>query len=259
MFSMNDYGLVSIITPTYNCWRFIAETIESVLAQTYPNWELIIVDDCSTDKTKDVVEKFKDSRIKYFRLGHNSGAAIARNTALSLASGQWIAFLDSDDLWLPEKLERQLNFMVTNDYDFTYTNYSECDEASKLQNVCISGPMHISKVGMFAFCWPGCLTVMYNHKKIGLIQIEDIKKNNDYAMWLKVCKRAKCHLLPENLATYRRGRAASISNHSFIKLIKWHYRLFSDAEQMNPISSTLLTCLNLGCGFFKKLRYVKHI
>ena len=110
---------------------------------------------------------------------------------------------------------------------------------------------------MFAFCWPGCLTVMYDATKVGLIQIEDIKKNNDYAMWLKVCQKADCYLLPEVLAKYRRGRAGSISTHGYTTLIKWHYKLFRDAEKMNPVSSAFMTCVNLVCGFYKKLKYVK--
>ena len=112
---------------------------------------------------------------------------------------------------------------------------------------------------MYAFCWPGCLTVMYDASKVGQIQIEDIKKNNDYAMWLKVCKKADCYLLDENLAKYRRGRSGSISTHSISTLIKWHYMLWQDAEKMNAISSLWYTALNLMCGFYKKVKYVKKI
>jgi len=112
---------------------------------------------------------------------------------------------------------------------------------------------------MFAFCWPGCLTVMYDREKIGLIQIEDIRKNNDYAMWLKVCKKADCYLLDECLAKYRRGRNGSISTHGYKTFIKWHYKLFHEAEHMNPVSSAFMTGVNLVCGFYKKLKYVKTI
>lgn len=250
--------LVSIIMPTYNCGRFIAESINSVLAQTYANWELLIVDDCSTDNTAKVVATFKDPRIHYQCNEHNSGAAVTRNTALRLAKGKYIAFLDSDDLWEPTKLEKQIAFMEKNNYAFSYTNYLEMDNDSKPTGIMISGPKHVTKAGMYAFCWPGCLTVMYDAAKVGLIQIEDIKKNNDYAMWLKVCQRANCHLLPEVLAKYRRGRSGSISTHSISTMIKWHYRLWSDAEKKNVVSSLWYTALNLLCGFYKKLRYVKR-
>lgn len=253
-------GLVSIITPSWNCAAFIAETIRSIQSQTYTNWELLFQDDCSTDNTKELVAQFaeSDSRIKYECNPQNCGAAITRNNALRRAKGEWIAFLDSDDLWLPEKLEKQIKFMVENDYYFSYTNYCEINEQSAETGTLITGPKHITKVGMYAFCWPGCLTVMYDREKIGLVQIADIKKNNDYAMWLKVCKRADCHLLDENLAMYRRGRVGSISTHGYATLIKWHYKLFREAERLNPFSSFLITCINMVCGLYKKKKYVSY-
>ena len=121
--------LVSIITPVYNCDKFIAETINSVIAQTYINWELIIVDDCSTDDTEKVVRSFQDQRIHQYQNVVNSGAAVSRNRALREAKGRWIAFLDSDDLWLPNKLDRQIKFMVDNSVSFSYTNLGVIDEA----------------------------------------------------------------------------------------------------------------------------------
>lgn len=251
------YGLVSIISPTFNCGRFIAETIESVLAQSYRNWEMIIVDDCSTDDTKEVVSQFKDPRIKYYCLETNSGAAVARNTALKLAKGRWIAFLDSDDLWKPEKLEHQLQFMVENDYHFTCTEREVIDENSQTIGLYITGPKHITKFGMFCYCWVGCLTVMYDVLKIGLVQIFDLKKNNDYAIWLEVIKHADCYLLQENLASYRK-RKGSISNHGFYKLVIWHYRLFREALQMTILSSLFFTLCNMLCGFYKKIVFVKN-
>lgn len=249
---------VSIVTPTYNCGRFIAETIECVQAQTYKNWEMIIVDDCSTDNTKEIVEQYQknDPRIQYHCLDKNSGAAVARNTALKLAKGKWIAFLDSDDLWTPDKLEKQIDFMVSNDYYFSYTQYEEIDEQDNPLGVLVSGPKHINKVGMFSYCWPGCLTVMYDRERIGLIQIPNIKKNNDYAIWLKAIKKADCYLLKENLAKYRK-RSGSISSGSYTSLIKWHYRLFREVEGSSKPIATILTANNLFWGVIKKLFYVK--
>lgn len=122
-----ELGLVSIIMPSYNTAAYIKESIQSVLNQTYTNWELIIVDDCSTDSTDEVLETIKDSRIRYFKNDKNSGAAVSRNKALREAKGQWIAFLDSDDLWMPEKLEKQIYFMESNGYAFSYTSYEEID------------------------------------------------------------------------------------------------------------------------------------
>jgi len=252
---MND--LVSIIMPSYNTGRFIEETIESVLAQSYPVWELIIVDDCSTDNTDDVVNQFlADERIRYIKNDTNSGAAVSRNRALREAKGKWIAFLDSDDLWEPDKLQKQISFMRDNDYHFSYTNYIEIDEESKANGKSVTGPKRISKHGMYNYCWMGCLTVMYDADTVGLIQIADIKKNNDYAMWLKACKKADCYLLDESLARYRK-RSGSISNHGYMKLIKWHYRLYREVEKQNVFMAAANTVRNLWFGVYKKIKNVK--
>lgn len=249
--------LVSIIMPSYNTAKYILDSINSVLSQTYRNFELIIVDDCSTDNTDEAVKPFlSDNRIRYLKNEKNSGAAVSRNYALREAKGKWIAFLDSDDLWEKDKLEKQISFMEKNGYKFSYTDYIEIDENSEPLGVTVTGPKVISKTKMFDYCWMGCLTVMYDAEAVGLIQIEDIKKNNDYAMWLKVCKNADCFLLDEKLASYRK-RKGSISNHGYVKLIKWHYKLYRNAEKRNPAVSAALTVRNLFWGVYKKLVYVK--
>lgn len=253
---VREQGLVSIIMPSYNTAPYIKETIQSVLGQTYQNWELIIVDDCSTDNTDEEFATINDSRIRYFKNTINSGAAVSRNKALREAKGQWIAFLDSDDLWKPEKLEKQLAFMKKNNYAFSYTNYEEIDVNGVRTGVKVTGPKRITKAGMFNYCWPGCLTVMYDATKIGLIQIEDIKKNNDYAMWLKVCRKADCYLLDECLAQYRKGRVGSVSTHSVKTMIGWHYKLYREAESMGVGESVLNTVRNLVFGSYKKKKYV---
>lgn len=251
--------LVSIIMPSYNTAKYIADSIVSVINQTYENWELIIVDDCSTDDTDEIVNKFlKDKRIKYFKNEKNSGTAISRNKALREARGRWIAFLDSDDLWAVEKIEKQINFMKKNNYFFSYSYYQEIDEQGKNLGIEIQGPKKINKFEMYNYCWPGCLTVMYDAKKIGLIQIKDIKKNNDYAMWLKIIKKTNCYLYPYSLAFYRK-RIGSISRQSYIKLIKWHYKLFKEVVGHNSITSIIFTTRNLFFGVIKKIKYKKFI
>ena len=251
---------VSIITPTYNCAKFIAQTIESVLAQSYTDWEMIISDDCSTDNTQEVIRPYleADSRIKYISNEKNSGAAITRNNALKVAQGRWIAFLDSDDLWQPEKLERQIAFMESNGYAFSYTDYTVIDEDSQSLGQRVIGPNRITKLGMHAYCWMGCLTVMYDSVVVGLVQIEDIKKNNDYAMWLKIVEKADCYRLAQSLAQYRK-RTGSISNHNYVSLIKWHYKLFREAEHLNSFVSGLLTLGNIFFGVVKKILYICKI
>lgn len=253
---MND--LVSIIMPSYNTAKYIAESIHSVLAQTYEKWELLIVDDCSTDNTDEIVKPFlADERIRYFKNEKNSGAAISRNKALREAKGKWIAFLDSDDLWLPEKLEKQIAFMQENDYKFSYTEYEKIDEESESLNVFVGGPKKVTKKGMYRYCYIGCLTAMYDADFIGTVQIKDIKKNNDYAMWLQLCKKANCYLLPENLAKYR-IRKKSISHDKLSKKLKSHYDLFHYCDEKPALVAFWFACWNMFWGVWKKIKYNKE-
>ena len=245
--------LVSIIMPAYNCERFIAEAIRSVLAQTYTDWELIIVDDCSTDNTAQIVASFDDRRIVYQRNEKNMGAALTRNKALQIAKGHYIAFLDADDLWAPEKLEHQIAFMEKNGYDFTYTAFRRTDKPLR-----IAGPKHVTRLGMYAFCWPACPTVMYNQEKIGLVQITDLRKNNDYAMWLHVIQKADCYLLNEELFFYNK-HAGSVSDAKISVLLKWHYRLWRQEMKCSPITALFYTGLNAVFGAYKKIRYISKI
>lgn len=251
--------LVSIIMPSFNTADYIGDSIRSVLSQTYENWELIIVDDHSSDGTDLVVAPFlSDTRIRYLKNEKNSGAAFSRNRALGEAKGRWIAFLDSDDLWLPDKLEEQICFMHDTAAAFSYTAYTEMDSEGADLNVLVSGPKRITKTGMFRYCWPGCLTVMYDRNVIGVIQIADIRKNNDYAMWLQAARKADCMLLDKPLARYRRGRSGSVSSHSIKTMIGWHYKLFREAEGQGAIPAAFNTARNMVFGLYKKLRYVKH-
>lgn len=249
--------LVSVIMPTYNCGRFIAESISSVLAQTYTRWELLIVDDCSTDNTADLVASFNDPRIRYQRNAQNEGAALTRNRALREAKGRYIAFLDADDLWAPEKLEHQIAFMQQHGYAFSYHNYVEIDEQSRPLGVLVSGRKKVGKWGMMSCCWPGCLSVMYDAKVVDLLQIPDIRKNNDSAMWLQAIQKTDCYLLLESLGSYRR-RTGSITPTSVWKKIGWHYILFRQGADMNPIAAAFWMCVNILGNSYKKLRYVKR-
>lgn len=256
---MKDYGLVSIITPSWNCGQFVGEMIKSVQQQGYQNWELLFQDDFSTDNTEAIVKKMAeaDPRIKYDFNECNRGAAITRNNALQRACGRWIAFLDSDDLWMPDKLEHQLNFMVENDYVFSYHEYTEISEEGKEIGVYVSGIKKVNKFDMYACCWPGCLTVMYDRDAIGLVQIKDIRKNNDTAIWLKVVKIAPCYLLKENLACYRR-RKMSITPKPLYKRILAHYPLFHISEEMGFLKSSIWTLINILGNGIKKIFYVKR-
>lgn len=248
---MENKGLVSIIMPSYNSEKYIRDSIESVLNQTYPYWELLIVDDCSTDKTVDIIKSFKDERIKLFQNKINGGAAISRNWALREAKGKWIAFLDSDDIWLPKKLEEQLLFMVNSSFYFTYTDYQVCNDGV-ISDFKITSPNKMTFKKIKKYCYIATLTVMYDREKVGLIQINNIKKNNDYAIWLRALSKTDGHRLPKSLSIYNRHQQ-SISSESKIKLVKWHYILFRKDMQYGRIKSLFFTIRNLWFGIWKKL------
>ncbi len=250
---MEDYGKVSIIMPSYNTACYISDSIESVIQQTYSNWELIIVDDCSTDNSVDVIKAYDDTRIIVLQNSQNSGAAISRNYALREATGKWVAFLDSDDTWAPEKLEKQICFMVDHDYAFTFTDYRICLNGEWLPYI-NTGPDIVDKKRMYDYCYFSTITVMYDREKIGLIQIADLKKNNDYAMWLQVIEKSDAYRLPECLSYYIK-HDGSISSGSKAKLIKWHYKLFRDGLGKGPFISGILTINNLIHGVWKKIHY----
>lgn len=252
-----EKDLVSIIMPSYNTANFIEESIESVINQSYQKWELIIIDDCSEDDTEFIVQKISDRRILFNKNECNYGAAFSRNLAIKKARGEWIAFLDSDDIWLPTKLEKQLEFMKNKKVYFSYTQYQIIDEDSNLKKILISGPKRINKAMMYTYCWPGCLTVMYNAQKVGVVQIENLKKNNDYAIWLRVIDRCDCYLFQKDLARYRK-RDGSISNANYVELLKYHYLLFKKGEKMPKWKSLFLTFLNLTGGLYKKIYYTKR-
>lgn len=244
--------LVSIITPTYNCGKFIAETIQSVQAQTYENWEMIIVDDCSTDDTRSVVEAFQasDSRIHYHCLEQNSGAAVARTRAMELAKGEYMAFLDSDDLWMPNKLELQLAFMEENGYDFSCTAYEQIDEQGNPLNRVIKTVKKTDYNRLLLDCPVGNSTVMYSVTALGKFQVPNIRKRNDDALWLTMLKKAPCIWgMPDVLMRYR-IRSNSISSNKF-SVVKYHWILYREIEHLSIPRSVFHICY---WGFLKVFR-----
>lgn len=245
--------LVSVIMPSFNTGEYIAASVESVLAQTYSNWELLIVDDCSTDNTTEVIGRYQDPRIILLKNKTNSGAALSRNYALREAKGRWIAFLDSDDIWEPKKLEKQLRFMQENGYAFTFTDYRICLNGVWMPYI-NTGPDVVNKRKMYNYCYFSTITVMYDRSVIGLIQIADMRKNNDYAMWLQAIEKSDAHRLPECLSYYIK-HDDSITGGSKLRLVKWHYRLFRQALGKNPVTAAVLTANNLVHGVWKKLHY----
>lgn len=222
---------VSIITPVYNSEKYIADAINSVLSQTYGNWEMIIADDCSTDNTANIIKQFADPRLRYICLKENSGAAIARNIALENANGRFIAFLDSDDTWKPEKLEKQLKFMLDNNIGFSFTAYEILGEK---KNKMIKVPQKLNYSQFMKNTIIGTLTVMINRDIVGDIRLVNIKKDHDSMTWAKILREG--HLafgLNESLAYYRKVEG-SISNNKYVAA-KNHWRNCRNIEKISFI------------------------
>ncbi|MFD2370799.1 glycosyltransferase family 2 protein [Brevibacillus sp. GCM10020057] len=228
-----SHPLVSVITPAYNAARFIRATIESVKSQTYPHWELILIDDCSRDETVDLIrQEFGDPRIRLIELTCNSGAAVARNTGIQAARGKYIAFLDSDDLWLPEKLERQVAFMQERDIAFSFTQYRIIGENGPGARHVVPIPEQIDYTGLLKNTIIGCLTVMLDREKLGTVQMPNLRTRQDTALWLQILRQGHtAYGLQEVLAEYRKVDGSISSN-------KWKaahqtWRLYRDIEGLN--------------------------
>ena len=250
---MISKNLVSIITACYNSEKYISETIHSVLNQTYKNWELLIVDDCSTDRSISIVKEFQkqDSRIKLFLLEENSGAAVARNVAIKASKGEFVAFLDADDKWMPNKLEMQLDFMISNHYSFSHTAYELISDSGKKLNKVKTPPAVYTYNNMLYSSKIGCLTVVYNQKILGRNYMPLLRKRQDYALWLKILKQGEhAYGLPVVLAQYRHADN-SISRNKF-KLIKWNWKVLKDEQQLSYIKSTYYLVCNIITKILKK-------
>lgn len=243
--------LVSIIMPAYNCESYIGTTLDSVINQTYQNWEVIVIDDCSTDNTAKIVEEYmkKDNRIRYHKLEKNSGAAVARNKAVDLATGKYIAFLDSDDVWFPEKLTKQIGYMKENDYGFTCTSYTKIGEQGEDLNRTIVAKPKSDYNSILKTC-PGNSTVIYNAQKLGKFKIPDIKKRNDYVMWLQVIKKEKyLYGLEEPLGSHR-IRTGGISRNK-ISLVRYHWKVYREIEKLPLFKSIYLIIYWIVATLFK--------
>lgn len=231
-------SMVSVIMPTYNSGRFIAESIESVICQTYNNWELIIVDDASTDNTKAIVAEYirKYSSIKYIFIEENSGAAFARTKAISMAQGEYIAFLDSDDIWYPDKLEKQFLFMRQNQYAFTATSYKHINEHGDDLHKIIKAIPKTDYKRLLLDCPVGNSSVMYNQKSMGKFTVPNIRKRNDDALWLKMLKKEKYIYGFDDVLMKYRIRKNSISSNK-LKVIKYHWVLYRNIEHLSFLRS----------------------
>lgn len=254
---MKDFGLVSIITPSYNCSRYIKETIAAIRAQTYQNWEMIITDDCSDDDSCAVIEDYtqNDSRIILLRAETNGGAGAARNNSIKAAKGRYIAFCDSDDVWLPTKLEKQLELMEEKHAGLVYGAYYECNEALERKRILYVKPLltflsekHVNQIGT--------LTAMYDTEVVGKLYMPQIRRSQDWALWLKVLKRCKvAYALNEPLADYRVRPNSNSSNK--MRMIRAHAAVYEDIFHYPYWLSVLYTLLvNIPAHFLKRRKIV---
>lgn len=226
-------SLVSIITPSYNSAKFIKESIDSVIAQTYDNWEMIIVDDFSQDTSNEIIEEYikKDNRIKLIKLDKNSGPAVARNRAIKEAKGRYIAFLDSDDFWHKEKLTKQLTFMDEKGAALSFTGYYTVEEKSGTPITLMEVPPTVDYHTLLKQNIMGCLTVMYDSEELGKVYMPDISKRQDFALWLKILKKTPfAYGLNESLAYYRVRRLSVSSNKIIASTYNW--KLYREVEKL---------------------------
>lgn len=247
-------ALVSIITPLYNSEAFIAETIQSVLNQTYPNWELILIDDCSTDNTINIVNNFilKHKNIKLIKNKKNQGAAISRNKGVLAAKGDYIAFLDADDLWKPEKLEKQITFMQTQNCDVCFSSYEQIDEAGKPLNKLIKALPILSYKKYLKSNYIGNLTGIYNAKNLGKITSPNLRKRQDWLLWLNAIKTSgkPAKSIQESLALYR-VRENSMSSNK-VALLKHNYWVYKKGLGFSTVKSLCCMLVFLWEHFFVK-------
>lgn len=237
---MENEELVSIITPVYNCEKLIEETIKCVINQTYANWELLLVDDCTLDKSADIIKQYtkKDKRVKYFKLDQNSGAAVARNKALEESKGRFIAYLDADDLWKPDKLEKQVNFMLKNNYAFTCTDYEKIMEDGTSLNKIVKIPKKVDYNLFLRNTIIQTVGVMVDTKITGkeLLKMPNIRRRQDAATWCQLLKSGyNCYEVPENLSYYRVVNNSLSSNK--LKAIRGTWKLYRDIEKLSLIKS----------------------
>lgn len=279
---------------SHNNGRYVAESVRSVIAQTYQNWELIFMDDSSKDDTisqmMDLMEEDRkrslslskgrgastgastssatasatasatgrpESRIKVTQNVESRGSASSMNSALRDARGKYIAFLNVGDLWEPTKLERQIAFMEENSYAFTYTKYKYINKDSKDRGDMMGGLNVVTHKDLIKCCWMGYLTVMYDAEKLGRFRVKSLNEHNDYALWMDVSEKADCYLLPECLASLRVEHALYSPLPMFDK-VRWRYEVFHTVEDLNPFISVWLTIRNMIGGFMKKVKYVSY-
>ena len=250
--------LVSIITPVYNCEDLIGQTIECVINQTYKNWEMILVDDCSSDNSAELIKEIskKDNRIKYFKLDTNSGAAVARNKALELSKGRFIAYLDSDDLWKKDKLEKQVKFMLENKVGFSCTDYEKIKEDGTTLKKVVIIPKRVNYNLYLRNTIIQTVGVMVDTQITGkeVLVMPNIRRRQDAATWCQLLKAGfDCYEVPENLSYYRVVNNSLSSNK--LKAVKGTWFLYRNIEKL-PLWKSCLCFIGYAFNAVKKRIYI---
>jgi len=247
--------LVSVIMPCYNAEKYIAEAIISVIEQTYVNWELLVVDDCSKDSSVDIIRSFceQDKRIRYYKTEFPSGGATTpRNIAIQHAQSRFIAFLDSDDIWLPTKLEQQLKLFSDEKTAIVYSNYEKINQQGERHNRIIIAPQQISYNGLLKENVIGCLTGIYDTKKVGKVYLKKCG-HEDYVLWLSILKQGYTAKNTNTITALYRTQKNSLSGNK-LRAAKWTWNIYRKVEKLNVVASLyyfLHYCARSGLKFLK--------
>lgn len=252
---MNKSPLVSIVMPAYNSAAFIVESIRSVQEQSYSNWELLVIDDASQDETVEMVQELvqNDSRIRLHSLPANQGAGFARNIGIKAAEGEFICFLDSDDLWKSEKLEQQLEFMKKHGADVCYSSYELIHEDGSPVYKMIKALKELPFKKLLKANYIGNLTGIYNAKKLGKVYCPLIRKRQDWGLWLLATKKAGAARGVSQPLAYYRVRKQSISGNKW-EMLKYNYKIYREVLGFSAMKSAFKMLLFLWEQFFVKSR-----
>lgn len=255
---MTDTPLISVIMPAYNTANFIAEAIDSVIQQTWSHWELIIIDDASTDATVEVINSYTalDARVNLIKNKRNKGPGVSRNLGIEKAKGTFIAFLDSDDQWLPYKLETQVEFMHQYNLDMSFSSYYLLKENEEQPYAIVQAPEVLTYSKLLRSNYVGNLTGMYDVTKTGKVFAPSIRKRQDWALWLTILKnKGETRSISRPLAVYR-VRKESLSQNK-TALIAYNYRIYRDFLNFGLLKSYAFMSRFLWEHFIVKSRQVK--
>lgn len=238
--------MISIVTPVYNAEKFIDETINSVLTQTYAHFEWLLVEDHSSDNSYDLINSYakKDDRIVVLQTPENSGAAVARNMGLTHAKGDIIAFIDSDDKWYSEKLEKQWQFMLENQFGFTYTKFELINQDGTLKKTSSKLPDKLNYVGLLKNTAIACSTVMIDKRVTGDFRMPLVRKGQDTATWLKLLRKIDyAYLLDKTLNQYRTVENSLSSNK--LQAVKRTWNTYYNLEEMSFLKAAYYLMFSL--------------